>query len=128
MNKKSKKSLTKPRRQNATTAAVPKVQKILVTTDFSHESRSGVRYAVALANQLRATVALLHVIEPPPRLSVVESVVLVREESEVIKLAREELATLAKHASQGSVAITYSVRTGNPSTKSRPQPIRMQLT
>ena len=111
--KNSKKS-TKSRRQSATTITPPSIQTILATTDFSDESRSGVRYAVALGEKLNAAVALFHVIEPPSRLSGVESVVLAREDSALTKLATEELAALAKREGQGDVPVTSSVRTGNP--------------
>ncbi|NOS72604.1 MAG: universal stress protein [Verrucomicrobia bacterium] len=111
--KNSKKS-GKSRRQSAAITTSPNIQTILATTDFSDESRSGVSYAVALGEQLGATIALLHVIEPPSRLSGVESVVLARKDSEVMAFARAKLATLAKHESKGDVAVTSSVRLGKP--------------
>lgn len=111
---KNSKKTGKMGRQSAVKTARVNIQTILATTDFSDESRSGVRYAVALGEKLNAAVALLHVIEPPSRLSGVESVVLAREDSEVTKLAREQLAMLAKREGTGGVAVTSSVRTGNP--------------
>jgi nucleotide-binding universal stress UspA family protein len=99
---------------NIAPAAPPKIRKILATTDFSDESRAGVRYAVAVAEKLNVAVALLHVIEPHSRMSGVESVLLASQDSEVIALVREKLATLAKSKGKGDMAITSSVRTGKP--------------
>lgn len=111
---KNSKKPAKSRRESATTTTPPNIRKIIATTDFSDESQSGVRYAVTLAEQMRATIALLHVIEPPSRLSGVESVVLAREDSELAEFAREKLAAMAKRESKGGVSVTSSVRTGNP--------------
>ena len=109
----SKKSGNTPRKITTTTTP-PKIIKILATTDFSDESRSGVRYAVALAEKLGAAVTLLHVLEPPSRMVEMEAVVLVREESQVVALARAQLATLVQREARGDVAVTFSVRTGEP--------------
>ena len=114
MKMKNSKKPAKSRRESATTTTPPNIRKIIATTDFSDESQSGVRYAVTLAEQMRATIALLHVIEPPSRLSGVESVVLAREDSELTKFARETLAALAEREGKGDVAVTSAVRTGNP--------------
>ena len=114
MKMKHSKKPGKTRRQSATTTTPPNIRKILATTDFSDESQSGVRYAVALGEKLGATVALLHVIEPPSRLSGTESVVFARKDSEVVAFAREKLATLAKREGKGDVTLTSSVRTGKP--------------
>ena len=102
------------RRKIAASEAMPNIRKILATTDFSSESRAGVRYAVDLAEKLSASVALLHVIEPPSHLSGVESVVIARGDSEMEALARARLVTLAKREGGDAVSITLSVRTGKP--------------
>ena len=93
-----------------------KILKILATTDFSDESRTGVRFAIALAEKLGAAVALLHVIEPRAWVSELGTVVPAREDSEVVALTRTQLATLAKREGKGDVAVTFSVsvQTGNP--------------
>jgi nucleotide-binding universal stress UspA family protein len=111
---KNSKNPGKSRRQSATTTTAPNIRTILATTDFSNESRSGVSYAVALGEKLGATVDLLHVIEPPSRLSGMESVVFARKDSEVMAFAREKLATLAKREGKDHVAPTSSVRVGKP--------------
>ena len=112
---------TKPgknRRKFSTLAAPANIQlkTLLATTDFSDASRSGVRYAVALAEKLGATVALLHVIEPRSWLSELGSVVPAREDAEVVALAHKQLATMAEREGKGGVAVTFavSVRTGHP--------------
>lgn len=114
MKPKNPKQPAKPRRQSPATTARVNIQNILATTDFSEASRAGARYAVALGKKLNAAVALLHVIEPPSRLSGVESVLLARPDSELTELAQKQLATLAKHESKGHVVVTSSVRTGKP--------------
>ena len=101
-------------RHLTTIATPPILQKIVATTDFSNESQAGVRYAVALAEKFKASVSLLHVIEPPSRMSGVESLILARKDSELVDLARTQLTTLAKREAKGDVALTASVRTGKP--------------
>ena len=102
------------RHQVGTITTPPSILKILAPTDFSGGSRSGVRYGVALAETLGAAVTLVHVIEPPSWLSGVALVMLVRGDSEVIALARKNLATLAAREVKGDVAVTSDVRTGKP--------------
>ena len=111
---KKSKNTKNPQRKIAGPTARVAIQRILATTDFSDESLGGVRYAMALGETLKTTVALLHVIELPSRLSGVEAVVLAREDSEVTKLASARLAELAKREGKGDVAVTFSVRTGKP--------------
>ena len=112
---------TKPgknRRKFSTPAAPANIQlkTLLATTDFSDAARAGVRYAVALADKLGATVALLHVIEPRSWLSELGSVIPAREDTEVVALARTQLATMAEGEGKGDVSVSFSVsvRTGNP--------------
>ena len=101
-------------RQIATTATPPQIVKILATTDFSDESGAGVRYAIDLAGKLGAAVNLLHVVEPPSRLSGMESVLLARQDSEVVARARTQLAVVAKRESKGDVVVSSSLRIGKP--------------
>ena len=102
------------RHKTAATGARPNVQKILVTTDFSGQSLSAVRYAIALGGKIGASVALLHVVETASSLSVMESVLLARTDSEVAELARTRPEALAQRASKGDVNVTAVVRTGKP--------------
>ena len=112
MKTKRAKRIPNDQTQDIAPVARPEVKRVLTTTDFSEESRSGVRYAVGLSEKLGAAVTMLHVIEPPSRLSGVESVILAREDTEVATLARKQLATLAKRESKSDMAITLTVRTG----------------
>ena len=107
------KNKTMPRNarlKRAEPAARKSVQKVLVTTDFSDDSRAGVRYAVALAEKLKADVALLHVVEPRSWMDRLEA----RKDSELVALARTQLAKFAKREVGGDVTVTSSVCTGKP--------------
>ena len=95
-------------------ARQPTLQRVLATTDFSDESQSGVRYAVAFAHKLGATVALLHVIEPPSRMAGMEAVPLTRDQSEWAALAGVQLKKLAQRESTKDLRLTTRLRTGKP--------------
>jgi len=110
MKMKTSKKPGKAQRKIPAPAAPLEVQKILVTTDFSDDSRAGVHYAAALAKKLNADVALLHVIEPRSWMDQFEA----RKDSELVTLARAGLAKLAKREVGGDVTVTSSVRTGKP--------------
>lgn len=110
MKTKNLKQSGKARRPIAAAAAPPNLQKILAATDFSDDSRAGVRYAAALAEKLKVDVALLHVVEPRSWMDQYGA----RKDSEVVALARAQLATLAKREVRGGVTVTSSVRTGKP--------------
>lgn len=92
-----------------------RIQKILATTDLSNESIAGVRYAVALAKKVGASVALLHVVEfpPPPPMPGMRSVTLPLQDSKIAKQARVRLDKLAKRESRGGLKITPILHTGN---------------
>ncbi len=92
----------------------PKFKTVLATTDFSEESQSGVRYAVAFAQKLGATVALLHVIELPSRLAGMEAVPLACDDSEWAALAGAQLKKLAQRESKKDFRLTTRLRTGKP--------------
>lgn len=92
----------------------PRFKRILATTDFSKLSRAGVRYAVSLAHKVDAGVALVHVVEPAPLFGGMESVVLARDDAEVIAVAERGLARLAKKESKKDLAVQSFVRRGKP--------------
>ena len=70
----------------------PKViDSILTTTDFSPESMKGVKYASMLAQKFHSKLTLLHVIEPPPRFSGFEKVVIARDDAALEFAARAKL-------------------------------------
>jgi len=102
------------RRKVARLRARPQIRKILTTTDFSSESLAGVRYAVVLAEKLSATVALLHVVEPPLRMAGMEAVAFGREDSEMAVVARAQLKRLADRLSDDDLNLTSFVRIGSP--------------
>ncbi len=110
MKMKNSKKPGKAPRKFAPPAARLNVQKILTTTDFSDDSRAGVRYAAALAEKLNADVALLHVVEPRSWMDRLEA----RKDSELVALAQAQLAKLAKREVGGDVTVTSSVCTGKP--------------
>ena len=112
MKAKRSQSFTNLQPKIAGSVAFPKVKRVLTTTDFSEAARSGVRYAVRLSEKLGAAVTLLHVIEPPSRLSGVESVILAREDTAVAALARKQLAALAKLERKGNLTVALSTRSG----------------
>src|SRR5687768_16493169 len=84
------------RRNIAAPTAPPKIRQILATTDFSAESRAGVRYAFALGYELAAAVALVDVIEPPSPMAGMEAVALAYDDAELTTLARAELDKIGK--------------------------------
>lgn len=87
-------------------------KKILTTTDFSKSSMEGVRYATSLADKLGASVALVHVVEPAPRFSGMDQVVLAQGEAEVAKQAERQLAGLAERQSKKGCVVRSFVRHG----------------
>lgn len=98
----------------ARTLPALRLERILATTDFSKISLVGVRYAVSLADKVDAGVALVHVIERAPRFAGMESVVLAKDDADVIELAERELARLAKKESKKDLAVQSFVRHGKP--------------
>jgi nucleotide-binding universal stress UspA family protein len=92
-----------------------RIRRILATTDLSDESLAGVRYAVALAENVGAAVALLHVVEfpSPPPMPGMRSVTLSLDDSEIAEHARVRLKTLAKRESKGDLNLTPILRSGN---------------
>ncbi len=93
----------------------PVVGKILATTDFSAASRTGVQYAISLAEKIGAAVELLHVVEPHSWASGLGSGVPVRDDSAMVASARAQLATMAKGGAKAGVPVTgsVSVQSGN---------------
>ena len=97
-------------RRKMATPAPPNLLTFLVTTDFSGASLAGVRYALGLAEKLKAAVDLLHVVELPSWMDRIDT----RTDAELIALARARLEKLAKREVRGDVMTTFSVRTGKP--------------
>ena len=114
MKMKSSKESGKTRRNIGVSRVRTKFREILATTDFSDESLAGVRYAVALAEKLGATVALLHVIEPPSQMTGMEAVPITCDAADLSTLARAQLKKLAQRASDSDLRLTTCLRTGIP--------------
>lgn len=95
-------------------AAPIQLQSLLVTTDLSDASQTGVRYAAALAKKLGLELTLFHVVEPPSWLGGMEAVALARTEAEVVALTRKQLERLAERERGSDLRLTVCVRTGNP--------------
>ena len=72
----------------------------------------GVRYATSLADKLGAAVALVHVIEPAPRFSGMDQVVLAQSDAEVVEQAERQLARVAKRQSKKGCVVRSFVRHG----------------
>jgi nucleotide-binding universal stress UspA family protein len=102
---------TKQREQLGRT---PTIRRIVSTTDFSEESRGGVQYALAMAEQLGATVTLVHVIEPPSPISGMEAVPIARPDSEIKARVRAGLDNMVDRESTVNVRLEPQVRTGKP--------------
>lgn len=94
--------------------ASSRIRNILATTDFSNESMAGVRYGVALAEQLGASVTLLSVVEIAPPIAGMEAVVIAVPDSEATKHARAHLESLARRESRGEFKLIPFVSAGNP--------------
>ena len=110
---------TKPRAAAALFAVARKLpavrlKRILATTDFSKLSLVGIRYAVSLADKVGAGLALVHVVEPAPAFAGMESVVLARDDAEVIEIAERELDQLAEKESKKDLPVMSFVRHGKP--------------
>ncbi len=114
MKSKTKKTSPKTQSQSANSTPPPRIQTILATTDLSDESRSGVRYAVALAERLHASVTLLHVIDQPFHQSGVKSVMQDHEPTEFPQSVRERLVALVKSEGNSEVTVTSNTRNGTP--------------
>lgn len=91
-----------------------RLKRILVTTDFSDESKRALPYAAAFAEGLESEVLLLHVVEPPPRFAGLESAVLIQWGDAAIGRVYKALDALAGQAFKGKAPVTTHVRTGKP--------------
>jgi len=101
-----------------------RMKKILVPIDFSDCSRKAVSYAIALAHQKGAEVALLYVVAPVPYCGRGDSALFnygicepdyARLDSEMRSTGAEQLSKLVKEEMPSGIPITTLVRTGFPS-------------
>lgn len=91
-----------------------RLKRLLAPVDFSMFSMAGVRYAVSLADKLGAALALVHVVEPTPRFGVEESLLLSRDDLEVVGLAERHVSKLAHRLSRKGLPVRPFVRYGKP--------------
>ena len=91
-----------------------RLERILVTTDFSDESKKALPFAAAFAERLGGEVALLHVIEPPPRFADLASVVGLLSGDDAMGRAYGDLNKLAARAFKSESRVTTHARAGKP--------------
>jgi nucleotide-binding universal stress UspA family protein len=104
-----------PRRKPVISPARTRIQKIIATTDLSNKSMTGVRYAMALAAKIDASVALLHVVElpNPPPMPGMRTVLLSLQDSKITNRAWRRLKTIARRESKGDLKLSPILRSGN---------------
>ena len=91
-----------------------RLKRILVTTDFSDESRQALPYAAVFAERLGGEIMLLNVLEPPPRFAGLESVVLPQFDDAAVGRVYRSLDALARQAFKANARVKTHVRTGKP--------------
>ena len=91
-----------------------RLKRLLVTTDFSEESKLALTHAAAFAERLGGEIALLHVVEPPPRFVGVESLALISSGDATMGRVLGGLEALAKQAFKPSTRVTTHARPGHP--------------
>jgi nucleotide-binding universal stress UspA family protein len=97
-------------------AAAPLLHRILVPL-ASAESLRALDYAIGLSEQTGASVHLLHVVEPAPVMSGLDSVPIVRDAPAIADEAAAQLAVIAGGRSAPHRPITSAVHIGKPSRK-----------
>ena len=110
-----KKILKQPvRRTVGAQTPVLRLKRILVTTDFSDESKKALPYAAVLAERFGARIALLHVLESPSRFVGMETMALLSSGDAAAGRAYGALDAMAKKAFKSEAAVTTHVQTGKP--------------
>ena len=97
----------------------PTIAQILVPVDFSPHSDYALTYAAALAASLRASVHLVHALEPIPPMAVGEGLYLVdieAMEASVSAEAERRMGECRTRVAAQGVAVTSDVLTGHPAT------------
>lgn len=88
------------------------MKRILVTTDFSDESKKALPYAAAFAERLGGEVALLHVVESPPRFAGLGTVATLLSGDAAIGRVYGGLQKMAEQAFHQEVRVKTHARTG----------------
>lgn len=93
-----------------------KLQRILVPIDFSNHSMNALKYAVSFAQQFKASIDLIYVIEPAvyPADFSFGQIGFPNIEEELQTHVDEELENLIKNGIRGRVVSRKVVRTGKP--------------
>ena len=97
----------------------PTITQILVPVDFSPHSDFALTYGAALAVRLRASLHLVHVLEPVPPMAVGEGLYLVdieALEAGMTAEAERRIGECRARAAALGVAVTSDVLTGHPAT------------
>jgi len=88
------------------------IKKILCPTDFSDASKNAIRYANEFARSMQASVIFLHAIEPRP-IATDMSVAYVPIETDLEKIAEEDLASLMEEEKIKGISATKEVIVGH---------------
>lgn len=96
----------------ATTQPAIMLKRVLVTTDFSPESRKAFTYAATLAAEFNATLDVLAVVERPPFLSGMEVVPIAMDTSESRSAAERRLVEWIREEVPSTVHATPLIREG----------------
>lgn len=90
------------------------LKRILVTTDFSDESRKAFRYAVAFAEQFGAALDVVSIVEPGPIMSGPEMSPIAMDPSATRESTKQKLGVWIAGEVPSTVQATALVREGKP--------------
>ena len=90
------------------------LDRILVPIDFSTSSERALDYAVNLAEAAKAMVHLVHVVEPAPFLTGLDTVAISLSDADAAGQCEHELAKLAKEYCSPDLPISSDVHIGKP--------------
>jgi len=93
------------------------LSRILVPTDFSEASLSGLRYAVRLARPFDASIHLVYVLERPTVVPEAHNTPLVLPEAKLARIGRVRLASLGDAEINNSLPLKLHVCFGHPAGK-----------
>jgi nucleotide-binding universal stress UspA family protein len=106
-----------PAKKNKPAKRTPiKLQRILVPIDFSDHSKNALKYAISFAQQFKASIDLIYVVEPTiyPADFSFGQIGFPNVEEELQVHGNEELENLIKKEISGKVVSRKAVRTGKP--------------
>ena len=101
-----------PASEQRTKASSVKIQNILVPVDFSESSEGALKYASALAQEFRARITLIYVIEPAPFISDLRNVPTTLSDEEIEAKAHHELDLLVEEHIKSPIKAESLVRQG----------------